>query len=288
MGKNLIPFRWYGGKYSVLDFIIPNLPRTRRYVEPFGGSAVVLVNRKPSPIEVYNDIDKDIVTFFKVLREQKDELLEQIALTPFSREELRRAVEQENNDDLGEVEQARQFFVRVTQTRLATAQQASEGRWAYSRSLSRREVAQNASRYYGRLKQLEPVAQRLMGVQIESRTAIDVIQEFDSEETLFYCDPPYPHGTRVDTSSYAYEMSDDEHQELADVLRECEGKVAISGYQCDLYEELYENHGWTRIDNDEITTRSETNRRPESLWTNYDPPDRDTDIAAGQQSIDDY
>ncbi|MFC7079271.1 DNA adenine methylase [Halorussus caseinilyticus] len=92
MGK-MLPIRWYGGKYSHLDFILPQLPQTHQYIEPFGGSAAVLLNRDPSPVETYNDIDGDVVNFFKVLRENRDELLEKISLTPFSREELAEAVE---------------------------------------------------------------------------------------------------------------------------------------------------------------------------------------------------
>ena len=87
MGK-LIAFGWYGGKYSHLDWLLPLLPDAQHYCEPFGGSAAVLINRAPSPVETYNDLDGEVVNFFRVLREQKDALIEQIGLTPFSREEF--------------------------------------------------------------------------------------------------------------------------------------------------------------------------------------------------------
>jgi DNA adenine methylase len=87
----LIAFGWYGGKYSHLDWLLPLLPTCHHYCEPFGGSAAVLLNRQPSPVETYNDIDGEIVNFFTVLREQKEALIEAIGLTPFSREELRLA-----------------------------------------------------------------------------------------------------------------------------------------------------------------------------------------------------
>lgn len=98
MASKKIAFGWYGGKYSHLDWLLPLLPSTRHYCEPFGGSAAVLLNREPSLVETYNDIDGEVVNFFRVLREQKDELLEAIGLTPFSREELRIAVGQETRD----------------------------------------------------------------------------------------------------------------------------------------------------------------------------------------------
>lgn len=272
-----LPFRWYGGKYSHLDFILSQLPQTHQYVEPFGGSAAVLINREPSPVETYNDLDGDVVTFFKVLREDRDELLENIALTPFSREELAHAVEQQNNDELSDMEQARLFFVRAGQTRSGLAQEATPGRWAYCKSTSRRDMSGAVSRWHGRLEQLYDVADRLRRVQIENKPAIEVIDRHDDEETLFYCDPPYPHETRGDTNSYGHEMTDEDHRELAEALRNAEGKVAVSGYKCDLYEEVFEDHGWNRVDAEEKTMHTTKDQRQESLWLNYEPPNRDVD-----------
>ncbi len=303
MSKTL-PFRWYGGKYSHLDFILPQLPRTHQYVEPFGGSAAVLINREPSPVETYNDIDGDVVNFFKVLRESRDELLENIALTPFSRDELAHAVEQKRNGgdesegfggtsdassdgELTDIERARLFFVRAGQTRSGLAQEATPGRWAYCKSTSRREMSGAVSRWHGRLEHLYDVADRLRRVQIENKPAIEVVERYDDDETLFYCDPPYPHETRGDTNSYGHEMTDDEHRELAAVLRECDGKIAVSGYDCELYEELFEEYGWHRVDDEEKTMHTTKDTRRESLWLNYEPPNREiTDIGAKQQTLD--
>jgi DNA adenine methylase len=84
----LIAFGWYGGKFSHLNWLLPMLPTCHHYCEPFAGSAAVLLNRPPSPVETYNDIDGEVANFFRVLRDQKDELIEKIGLTPFSREEF--------------------------------------------------------------------------------------------------------------------------------------------------------------------------------------------------------
>lgn len=270
-----LPFRWYGGKYSHLDFILPQLPQTERYIEPFGGSAAVLINRDPSPVETYSDLDGDVVTFFKILREDRDELLEKIALTPFSREELAHAVEEKNNDELNEIEQARLFFVRAGQTRSGLAQEATPGRWAYCQGTSRRNMSGAVSRWHGRLEQLYNVADRLRRVQIENKPALEVVERYDHGDALFYCDPPYVHDSRGDTNSYGFEMTDEDHRELAEVLRACEGKVAVSGYQSDLYEELFEDYGWNRVDGEEKTMHTTKDDRQESLWLNYDPPNRD-------------
>lgn len=285
MGK-MLPFRWYGGKYSHLDFILPQLPRTHQYVEPFGGSAAVLVNREPSPVETYNDIDSEVVNFFEVLRENRDELLEKIALTPFSREQLAEAVEKKHDDELDDVERARLFFVRAGQTRSGLAQEATPGRWAYCKSTSRRDMSGAVSRYHGRLEQLYDVADRLRRVQIENKPATEVVQRHDDEDTLFYCDPPYPHEVRGDTNSYAHEMSDEDHRDLAEVLNDCEGKVAISGYRCDLYEELYGGDKWVRIDDEEKTMHTTKDTRQEALWLNYEPPNREVSgTDATQQTL---
>ena len=115
-----IAFGWYGGKFSHLDWLLPLLPYTHHYCELFGGSAAVLLNREPSPVETYNDIDGEVVNFFRVLRDQKDKLIEAIGLTPFSREELSIAVSQPTNG-LSDLERARRFFVRARQTRTGLA-----------------------------------------------------------------------------------------------------------------------------------------------------------------------
>ena len=90
--KRLIAFSWYGGKYSHLNWLLPLLPEAHHYCEPFGGSAAVLLNRKPSPIETYNDLDGEVVNFFRVLREEGDALIDSILFTPYSREEYVKAV----------------------------------------------------------------------------------------------------------------------------------------------------------------------------------------------------
>jgi len=236
--RRRIAFGWYGGKYSHLSWLLPLLPQAHHYCEPFGGSAAVLLNREPAPVETYNDLDGEVVNFFRVLRERRDALIEAIALTPFSREEFVRAIV-EPTDGFSDLERARRFYVRVRQARMGLAQTATPGRWAACRCTSQRGMGGNVSRWLGSVQDLVEVAARLIRVQIEHRPAIDVIRAYDSPGTLFYCDPPYPHAARADAKAYRYEMSDEEHVELAKTLHKVKGKVAISGYRCNLMDELY-------------------------------------------------
>lgn len=268
MGK-VIAFGWYGGKFNHLNWLLPLLPDATHYCEPFGGSAAVLLNRKPSPVETYNDIDGEVVNFFRVLRDSQEELIRAIGLTPFSREELRIAAE-EPIDNLSELERARRFFVRARQVRTGLAQTASVGRWAHCKLTSRAGMAGAVSRWLGSVEGLSEIVQRLLRVQIENSPAIDVIQRYDSEETLFYCDPPYPHDSRGDSNAYGYEMTDTQHQQLSEVLKSVKGKVALSGYHCDLLDKLYEN--WDCIEAPSKQCLSVKQPRTEVLWINYDVP----------------
>jgi len=263
----IIAIRWYGGKFSHLEWLLPLLPECQHFCEPFGGSASVLLNRHPSPVETYNDIDGDLVNFFRVLRDRPDELIEKLVFTPFSREEFRRAYEARGRVDLPEVERARLFFIRAEQVRIGLAQTSTAGRWAWCRLTSRRGMAGGVSRWLNRIDALWAVSERLRLVQIENRDAIEVIEKYDSPQTLFYLDPPYPHESRSDVHSYAYEMTEEGHRRLADVLHSIRGKAAISGYLSPLMEELY--HDWIRVDAPGALIHSVKKPRVESLWINY-------------------
>lgn len=278
--SKLIAFGWYGGKFSHLDWLLPLLPQSTHFCEPFGGSAAVLLNREPSPIETYNDLDGEVVNFFRVLRDQKEDLIEAIGLTPFSREEFEKAIH-EPTQNLSDLERARRFYIRARQVRTGLAQTASSGRWAHCRLTSRAGMAGAVSRWLGSVEALPEIAQRLLRVQVEHAPAIEVIQRYDSEETLFYCDPPYPHETRGDSKAYAFEMTDKDHESLAEALHSVQGKVALSGYRSKLFDRLY--HDWHVIEAPEKMIHSVKQMRVEILWTNYQPSESDSVEWATQQ-----
>lgn len=262
----VIAFGWYGGKFSHLNWPLPLLPKAQHYCEPFAGSAAVLLNREPSPVETYNDIDGEVVNFFRVLRDQKEALIEAIGLTPFSRAEFELAFSRPEQD-ISDLERARRFFVLARQVRTGLAQRASAGRWAHCLLTSRAGMAGAVSRWLGSVEGLSEIVQRLLRVQIENAPAIEVIKRYDSDQTFFYCDPPYPHDSRGDNKAYAYEMSDEGHYKLAEVLLHVRGKVAVSGYHGDLMDKLYKD--WQCIEAPIKHCHSIKKPRQEVLWVNY-------------------
>ncbi|HEV3416482.1 MAG TPA: DNA adenine methylase [Pirellulales bacterium] len=270
--RKLILFGWYGGKFSHLDWLLPLLPECHHYCEPFAGSAAVLLNRDPSPVETYNDLDGEVCNFFRVLRENGEQLTRAIALTPFSREEFGLACSLD--PDLPPLERARRFYVRARQVRTGLAQTATIGRWANCKDTSRASMSGVISRWLGGIEMLPEIAERLIRVQIENRPASDVIRLYDSPKTLFYCDPPYVHSTRGDSKAYKHEMSNEEHVQLAAVLNNVKGRVALSNYDCNLLNDLYAAPKWRKFKSPPRTNHSTKGKRIEVLWTNYDPGNR--------------
>ena len=264
--KRRIIFGWYGGKFNHLEWLLPLLPQCHHYCEPFAGSAAVLINRVPSPVETYNDIDGDLVNFFSVLRDHTDELIKAISLTPFSREEFYRAI-YDKAKRISSIERARRFYIRARQARTGLAQTATLGRWANCKNTSRAGMSGVVSRWLGSVERLPEIAHRLLRVQIENRPALEVIDLYDSPGTLFYCDPPYVHGTRGDAKAYSYEMTDAEHRRFAQRLSKIKGKAAVSGYHCGLYDELFSD--WRCITAPVKHCHSIKKLRQEVLWVNY-------------------
>ena len=260
----MIAFAYYGAKNGLLKDLLPLLPECSHYCEPFSGSATVLLNRKPSPIETLNDLNGEIVNFFEVLRDNAGNLVDKLLLTPYSRKEFESAWE--IHPDI--VERARRFFIR-------TQMDISKGGIKYNKSWSSAATASHsnpAKRFFNKLPGLLEVAERLRLVQVENKPAIDVIMKYDKYDTLFYLDPPYLKQTRNAKNEYAFEMSMVEHVQLAKALNAARGMVALSGYDSPEMGILY--NGWNKIlFKPKIVPMSRGNGlvRQECLWLNYDP-----------------
>jgi DNA adenine methylase len=267
-GNKRIAFGWYGGKFTHLNWLLPLLPEAHHYCEPFSGSAAVLLNRQPSPIETYNDMDGELVNFFRVLRDHPEDLTHVLSLTPYSREEYHLATVDEPPTDVP-LERARRFFVLALQSFMGQAQTSTICDWRHSKNKSARNMAHTTSSWLNTIDGLKEIGSRLLRIQIENRPALDVIRLYDGPDTLFYCDPPYLHDSRVETDNYEFEMNNQEHADLSIALHECTGKVAISGYRHEIMDYLY--HDWRRYDAAPKSCHSSQHTmRQESVWMNYD------------------
>lgn len=251
--------RYHGGKWKLANWIIQQFPPHVCYVEPFGGGASVLLRKPPSFIEVYNDLNGGVVNFFRVLRENPDEFIRLIELTPYSRQEFAEA--QEPTDD--PIEQARRFYVWAWQGR-GRAGVVEPGGWRF---MSRPTRGRTPVHDWINNQHLWGLVQRLRMVQIENSDALTVISRYDSPDALYYVDPPYvqsTRGARWGCAAYAYEYSDDQHRELARLLHEVTGTVVLSGYPSALYDELYAD--WRRIDKPGQKDNAPQRDTTECLW----------------------
>ena len=262
------PINWYGGKYYMAKDIIEIFPKHKMYVEGFGGAGHVLFRKEKSELEVYNDLHSGLYLFFKLLRENNEEFIRRLSLTPYSREEFENSKRWMYEDD--EIEKARKFYVRTMQS------VASNGGWCYAKSKSRRGMCQSVSRWLGNIEEnLSGAIERLKEVQIENLDVLDLIKKYDKEDTLFYLDPPYVPETRKQKKSYDYEMTREQHIELINTLINVKGKVILSGYDNDIYNKLLDN-GWKKIILGEFSKRGqktnngELTKGKEFVWINYD------------------
>lgn len=271
--------RYHGGKWKLAEKIIPFFPNHRVYVEPFGGGASILLRKPRSYAEVYNDLDGEIVNLFRVVRDRGEELRALLELTPFARDEYRASFP-ETDDPL---EQARRTVVR---SRMGFGSNAlARGVVSGFRSNSNRSGKTSARDWRNLPDRLPEIIERMRGVVIENRDALEVMQRHDGPETLHYCDPPYVHETRSglvrhgsgSAVGYTHEMTDDDHRTLAAGLRALQGMVIVSGYACPLYDqELFA--GWARY---EIPALADGAReRMEVLWLNSSAGDQQMRLIA--------
>jgi len=199
-------------------------------VEPFCGGASVLFQKTPSALECINDLDNDVVTFFRVMRERHDSLVRAIHLTPYSRAELRIAYTPAQDD----LERARRFFIRCFMGR------GTSGRPSGFRPQKEMYGWKcNKPRQAKAVDHLRAAANRLEFVQVECLPALDVIQRYDAPGTLFYVDPPYLAENRSGKLYTNEMMGDVAHRELAAALHALKGMAIISAGESDLYRELY-------------------------------------------------
>lgn len=260
--------RYHGGKWRLAPWIISHFPAHRVYVEPFGGAASVLLRKERSYAEVYNDLDGEVVNLFRVLRSEVDapRLREVVTFTPFARAEF----EESYHAGGDAVERARRLLLR-SHGGFGTAAMRVNGDGRRQRTGFRANTTRSGSTpaadWSGMDSVIGDAVERLRGVVIESRPAVQVIEAHDGPNTLHYVDPPYVHETRGagQRANYAHEMTDADHRALAATLHAVEGMVVLSGYASDMYDrELYPD--WHRVE--KATHADGARKRTEVLWLN--------------------
>ena len=260
--------RYHGGKFRMAPWITGFFPDHLCYVEPFGGAASVLLKKPRAFAEVYNDLDGDIVNFFRVLRDPElvQQLITACVLTPYARDEFVQAYE--HSDD--PVERARRMAIRASMGFGSAG--ATRGGTGF-RIDTRRKYGTAQFVWTNYPDHLATIGKRFAGVLIENRPAVSVIQQHDGEDTLIYVDPPYVLSTRDPRASYPnsgyyrHEMNDDAHRELLDTLLSAKGMVSISGYDNPLYAEALST--WERHQTkSRISAGRGTTLAIETLWIN--------------------
>lgn len=250
-----------GGKKRIAPWIIENMPEHHSYLDPFFGGGAILFAKPPSRIETVNDLDGDVVNFFRVIQnlESCRELQEWLTYTPYSRQVYEETFQEEPKSP---VEQAGYFAVRSMQSHGFRLTE----KCGWKKDVYGREAAY-AVRYWNQLPEvLAEMAVRLKGVQIENRPALELIRAFDHENVLIYLDPPYVLSTRG-RKQYRHEMSDQDHEELLETVIGSRAKVMLSGYDCKLYERYLKD--WYKL---QMPSRAQNNlRRVETLWMNFEP-----------------
>jgi len=266
MGKSMI--KYFGGKNGFANKILEHFPENyseMNYIEPFCGSAAILFHKEKSEIEIINDIDKNIYTLFKVLidKEKFEEFKRLCDLTLYMEDLLKEYSKSLKIDDLSEIERAYRYFYcnRVSYN--------SCGGFSSS-TVIRRHMSKPVSDYLSAIDGLYDIHNRLSNVVIFNTDGVKLIEKYDKENTIMYCDSPYCNEVRS-SGRYFHDFTDnDQDRYLEKLLNIKNAKMLISGYKCERYE-ILEKNGYERID---FEVKTQNNNRVgkskiESLWKNF-------------------
>lgn len=261
------PLAYYGSKVTIGPQIAALLPPHKHYVEPFAGSLAVLLAKRPSPMETVNDLDGDLMTFWRVLRDRPGDLERVCALTPHSRAEYLAC--RDVSGALDDLERARRVWVWLSQARGGARRRTGWRQFMNPDGTSNFGMPDYLASYIGRFA---PVARRLARVSLECLPALEVISRYGRHPGVcLYIDPPYLGETRAGTK-YRYEMpTPQQHRDLASALTACDAAVVLSGYDSPLYRDIY--RGWHRHEIQTATGQGGTwAKRIEVLWSNRPLP----------------
>ena len=248
----LTAFIYPGGKAKISSWVTSFFPGHKIYVEPFGGAAGVLLNKAPSPLEVYNDLNSDLVNFFRALRDKEKaaELIRRLKLTPYAREEYDSFYPMPEGDD---IERARALVCRAGMG-VGMRMAVSESRSGFASD--GKKIRKNAQVFVNHVKKMGEIAERFRSVVIEHKDALELIPHYDSPDTLWYLDPPYNCGY-----SFRY-RADVDQKAMLGAFKKVSGYVVLSGYENRLYAD--ELAGWYMETHQHHTFKNQKTK--ECLW----------------------
>ncbi len=261
-----------GGKQRLVKHLLPLIPEHHAYCEVFGGSAALLLNKPRSPIEVYNDIDGDLVNLFMVVRDRPDEFAKRLDWVPYSRElyeSWRKPFLAGNFDDPKDpVERAVRFYYII---RTAFFSHPAKG-WRFERTSPRVKHTQEV---WAGLRRLEEITQRLKSVYVDRVDFRRCIKNWDSTDTFFYADPPY-----LGATPYLYTFTDQDHEDLAKLLAKTQGKWLLTYNDTARIRRLYARYHVQRVRqvlaHDKVAAGQKHRLWTQLLIRNYELPKRVT------------
>lgn len=252
--------KYPGSKWRLAKWIISHFPEHHSYLEPFFGSGAVLFNKPRSNIETVNDLDGNVVNLFEWLKHDPEKLAHEIYYTPYARQVYDMAFAREPKDSL---QKAVNFYIRL---QMGHGFRTNGEKVGWKNDVQGRERAYAAKDWCSLPEKILQAAERLRGVQIECRPAVELIKRFNYSNVLIYADPPYMLETRHG-KQYRCEMSDEDHEELLEVLMDHRGPVLISGYDSPLYNDRLKD--WYR--EEAVSYSQVASRKTEVLWMNFRP-----------------
>ena len=265
-GKKIIAFNYFGGKYQYLEELYAHFPEHFHFVELMCGSSGVILNKTPSKMDTGNDLDGDVINFFSVLRNKPEELKLSLQLTPVHRQEYLNCFPI-NKEDIDDVERARRFFVRCKLSFQGSGLKKHTGFNACV-ATSEQSRSKNVTKFLSSIDRLDEVIDRLRTIQFENVDYRTCLKKYDRPETFFYADPPYELRKRNYKKWYNEEfVSDQDHIVLAAELSAIQGKAMVSGYESELYNELYKNWRFVKLKPRGHSMSKEP--KQECIWMNY-------------------
>ena len=261
------PFGYFGSKHRLAIHLCANLPPHNAWVEAFCGSASLTLAKIPAPIEVINDLDKEIINLFRQLRENHENLCKMVELTPYSREELN--IARIKGKKINDLERARRFLVSAMMA-INGVFGEERGGFSYSDSYSRTGHDARVNRWNNLPKRLEHVVERLKSVRIENQNTKTLLKKYlNRPATLMYLDPPY---FVERTNGYNKDANDEKfHRELLKLANKARCMIFISGYKNELYSQmLTKNKGWRKktIKTSTRDSKGKIHKRTEVVWMN--------------------